>query len=305
MYKLIIGIAFGLLLSGNVAMATCSSYPYSLTNGTTADASQVMADFNCAALTSGATLVNVSQLGIGVSPTFVLDVEAGSTSGATLARFDSTTTGSGGAGIRISNTGTTEGWLGYGAFGGSGFGLSDIGLTARGALGLTAGSVTTPSIYINTSGNVGVGTTSPSYLLHVNGTAYATGAAGALSDIRHKKDVASLQGGAVDEVMRLRPVTFLWKDPKDNGMKGRQMGFIAQEVEQVLPTAVLTENNAEKTKGLKYNEITAVLTKALQEQQAEIVALKAANDNQVSEIGHLRTKLNVLEQQTRIRTAQR
>jgi hypothetical protein len=38
------------------AEAACSSYPYTLTNGTTADATQVMANFNCAALTSGATL---------------------------------------------------------------------------------------------------------------------------------------------------------------------------------------------------------------------------------------------------------
>jgi hypothetical protein len=48
--------AFGLMCSAATAQTLCSSYPNSLTNGTTADGSQVMANFNCAALTSGATL---------------------------------------------------------------------------------------------------------------------------------------------------------------------------------------------------------------------------------------------------------
>jgi len=54
---------FGLALSSAAASAACSSYPNNLTNGTAADASQVMANFNCAALTSGATLTNTSFSG--------------------------------------------------------------------------------------------------------------------------------------------------------------------------------------------------------------------------------------------------
>jgi hypothetical protein len=53
----------GLALSGTGASAACSSYPYTLANGNVADASQVMANFNCAALTSGATLTNTSFSG--------------------------------------------------------------------------------------------------------------------------------------------------------------------------------------------------------------------------------------------------
>jgi hypothetical protein len=48
-------------------------------------------------------------------------------------------------------------------------------------------------------------------------------------------------------------------------MKGTQTGFIAQEVEKLLPSTVLTESNKEKTKGLKYNEFSSILTKAIQE----------------------------------------
>lgn len=46
---------FVTLGSISAAYATCASYPYTLTNGTTADATQVMADLNCAALTDSPT----------------------------------------------------------------------------------------------------------------------------------------------------------------------------------------------------------------------------------------------------------
>ena len=124
-------------------------------------------------------------------------------------------------------------------------------------------------------GNVGIGTSTPSYKLHVNGTAYATGAAGALSDLRHKDNIKTLDDGALDTVLRLRPVTFEWKEALDTGMEGTQRGFIAQEVESVLPSMVLTQDNEEKTKGLKSTELLPVLTKAVQELKAENDALKA------------------------------
>jgi hypothetical protein len=143
-------------------------------------------------------------------------------------------------------------------------------------------------MYIDNAGNVGVGTTSPGYLLTVNGTAYAAGAAGALSDARHKKEVAPIKEGALNDIMNLRPVTFKWKEPKDSGMKGVQTGFIAQDVETVLPSTVLTQNDANKTKGLKYNEIVAVLTKAMQEQQVEI-------QKQKDEISVLKTEIATLK----------
>jgi hypothetical protein len=149
------------------------------------------------------------------------------------------------------------------------------------------------------SGNVGVGTTGPSYTLHVNGTAYATGAAGALSDRRHKKNIAPLADGALALVSRLKPVSFEWIDPRDDGMKGRQIGFIAQDIEPVIPEAVMTENNPEKTKGLKYDSLIPVLTKAIQELKADNdnlrAELQAANDNEATQTKALTARLDALE----------
>ncbi len=57
-----------LIGSAVTAQAACSSYPYTLTNGTSADASQVMADFNCAALTSGAAINGATLTGTTTLP---------------------------------------------------------------------------------------------------------------------------------------------------------------------------------------------------------------------------------------------
>lgn len=62
---------------------------------------------------------------------------------------------------------------------------------------------------------------------------------------RKKQNIQSLTVSALDIVNKLNPVTYEWKDVKDDDMKGTQMGFIAQELEQVLPTMVVTANNEE------------------------------------------------------------
>ena len=47
------------------------------------------------------------------------------------------------------------------------------------------------------------------------------------------------------------------------------LGFIAQEVEEVLPEVILTQDNEEQTKGLKYNALIPILTKAIQEPETQ------------------------------------
>lgn len=106
MYKLVLGITFGILFFSDTAMATCTAVTH-FTNGSTADANAVNSNFDnlntCTAPLAGASFTG--SVGIGVTPTFVLDVEAGSAAGATMARFDATATT--GAGLRVSASGTT------------------------------------------------------------------------------------------------------------------------------------------------------------------------------------------------------
>ncbi|MEA3392771.1 MAG: tail fiber domain-containing protein, partial [Candidatus Marinimicrobia bacterium] len=125
------------------------------------------------------------------------------------------------------------------------------------------------------AGRMGIGTLDPAYKLHVNGTAYATGAAGALSDERHKNNITTINNG-LETILNLNPVSFNWIDPIDSGMEGTQLGFIAQEVETVVPSIVLTQENEEMTKGLKYTEFIPLAIKGIQEQN-ELITTNSNN----------------------------
>lgn len=158
------------------------------------------------------------------------------------------------------------------------------------------------AMILTSGGYLGIGST-PSYQLHVAGTAYATGAAGALSDIRHKKNIVEIRDAVLPRVMKLRPVSYEWKKPTDDGMKGQQIGFIAQDVEKVFPASVLTQRDRWKTKGLKYNELIPILTKALQEQQQEIRVLRGENESKAVKLVRLQGQVGALERVVRSQSA--
>ena len=93
----------------------------------------------------------------------------------------------------------------------------------------------------------------------------------AIPDVQvHQQDKSNL-GYGLSEALRLRPVTWRWKDRPERGL---QLGLIAQEVEKVLPELVTTTKDAEQTKGLNYTGLLPVVIKAIQEQQQQIEALK-------------------------------
>ncbi len=108
------------------------------------------------------------------------------------------------------------------------------------------------------------------------------------SDGRLKKEVEPLSEG-LGALMKLRPVTFAWKDDRIDKGK-RHSGFIAQEVMQAIPEAVVThewreipDSGAREWKpvdnlGINYDEITPVLVKAIQEQQKIIEQLREEID---------------------------
>ncbi|MCK9626634.1 MAG: tail fiber domain-containing protein [Bacteroidales bacterium] len=125
-------------------------------------------------------------------------------------------------------------------------------------------------------GNVGIGTTTPGYTLTVNGTAWVTSGAWSGSDARWKKNVANLSSASsLEKIMALNPVTYEWKVddyPELKFTEGTQLGFIAQDMEKVIPEVVTTDNDGYK--GISYEKIIPVLTSAMQEQQEQIEQLK-------------------------------
>jgi hypothetical protein len=103
----------------------------------------------------------------------------------------------------------------------------------------------------------------------------------AISDRTLKENIRDLETG-LTEVMALKPRRFDWKAETQLDEKN-VAGFIAQEVEQVLPELVYDyQYNADETKkSLKMGDILPTLVKAIQElnakvdaQAAEIAALK-------------------------------
>ncbi|MDB4730470.1 tail fiber domain-containing protein [Akkermansiaceae bacterium] len=93
------------------------------------------------------------------------------------------------------------------------------------------------------------------------------------SDERLKENIKPLTG-SLDKVLALNPVSYTWKENGDH----IKAGFIAQEVEKVLPEYTDTEDDEMKTKSITGGMTAgyiAVLTKAIQEQQTQIEALQS------------------------------
>jgi len=104
------------------------------------------------------------------------------------------------------------------------------------------------------------------------GQIYATATSiSAISDVTLKENIKPLETG-LNEVMKLQPRRFDWK----NGDGKNIAGFVAQEVEQVLPDLVsdYKYNDEETKKSLKMGDMIPTLVKAIQELKAEIEILK-------------------------------
>ena len=104
----------------------------------------------------------------------------------------------------------------------------------------------------------------------ITGALVASGDVTAFSDARVKENVETISN-ALDSVKQMRGVTY-----NKIGEEKQSVGVIAQELEEVVPQLVHTDE--EGMKSVAYGNITAVLIEALKEQQAQIEELKARLD---------------------------
>jgi hypothetical protein len=91
-------------------------------------------------------------------------------------------------------------------------------------------------------------------------------------------------GAASSNLMKLRPVTFRYKDDPE-GIK--QYGLVAEEVEQLYPELVI-HDTAGKVQSVRYTVLTAMLLNELQKQTRE-------NSKQAEQIEHLSTQVAQLK----------
>jgi Chaperone of endosialidase len=102
---------------------------------------------------------------------------------------------------------------------------------------------------------------------------YASNSVIQTSDLRLKKNIKQLPYG-LQEVLQLRPVTFEWKNSKDESIK---LGLIAQEIQTLIPEVVNVGDDELKMLGVKYADLIPVLIKAIQEQNKIILDQKKEN----------------------------
>ena len=134
---------------------------------------------------------------------------------------------------------------------------------------------------------VGIGTTAPARALHVlvgstappvrfqDSDGYCeidptSTTWSCTSDATLKKNVETLSSiYNLERLNQLRPVSFKWKTQSD---ENKRFGLIAQEVEQLFPEFVQTDENG--LKSVSYGSFTPILISAMQEQQIEIAGQK-------------------------------
>jgi hypothetical protein len=122
-----------------------------------------------------------------------------------------------------------------------------------------------PMVFLNsvdgTSGTIGQTVSSVSY--------------NTSSDYRLKENITPMTG-ALAKVQALKPVTYTWKIDGANGQ-----GFIAHELQEVVPECVtgekdaVNENGSIKAQGVDTSFLVATLTAAIQELKAELDSVKA------------------------------
>lgn len=169
--------------------------------------------------------------------------------------------------------------------------------------GLTATSSGT-SIAATLTGNLGLGTSSPSSRLTVwgpdaasstlafnvvnsasttvfsvfdGGNAELSGSLSQSSDERLKTNITSLDASSsLSAIDSLNPVTFNWIDPDQGG--ALQLGFIAQQVQQVFPNLVSTTSatalTPDGTLSLNYIGLISPIVSAVQELSADITSIE-------------------------------
>ncbi len=140
--------------------------------------------------------------------------------------------------------------------------------------------------------------------LLVEGTGYSNNGFYLSSDARYKTHVQTLPG-ALDTVLALRGVGYDWDRQKwpDKGFaEGRQVGFLAQELETVLPQLVHTDK--EGYKSVNYASVAPILVEAVktlngkvetQQKQIESQQRRIEQlERQSARLADLEAKLNAL-----------
>lgn len=116
------------------------------------------------------------------------------------------------------------------------------------------------------------------YPFSVNGSAFASGGTWQASDIRYKKNIEPIEN-ALNKVLMLKGKSYEYKTdefPGFNFDNTTTLGFIAQDLAEVLPEVVKIDSNGYYS--MNYNELIPVLVEAIKEQETKIEQLQSDLD---------------------------
>ncbi|NBO27389.1 MAG: tail fiber domain-containing protein [Actinobacteria bacterium] len=255
-----------------------------------------LTNLNNAALTIN-TAGNVG-LGNNTNPTFTLDVngnarfQSSSTGGITLG----TTNGTGPTSIAILHSaGTLEFGIAQtsGSFSGNALVGDAVIRTGNKNLMLQA-QASTASLYITSSGNIGIGNTAPSFLLQLSSDSAAkpsTNTWTVSSDMRLKTNITLANLDICYANIKNLPLKrYTWRDDvytSEQVPDRSKLGWIAQDVESVLPKAVQQTDayGYSDCRTLNSDQIIASLYGAVQKLINKVEALESqlANSNQTQQ----------------------
>ncbi len=149
------------------------------------------------------------------------------------------------------------------------------------ALYTRSGSNLTQTMVLN-DGKIGIGTTAPTAKLHVTGDIIHTGSISQASSRELKKDISYISDEeAMSALQGIKPVKYKYK--VDNSQE-EHLGFIAEDV------PALVANQGRKT--LSTMDLTAMLTKVVQEQQKMLQDQKETIDAMKQEMEIMKSFMN-------------
>jgi hypothetical protein len=227
-------------------------------------------------------------------------------------------------------TGSQNVFIGYQAGNGNTSGNNNVGLgylagptigtiTNATAIGHRARVTTSNSLVLGAINGVngatftikvGIGTSSPAYLLHVNGTAAKPGGGSwtVASDQRLKRDITEFKDG-LTVLEKIKPVSFRYNGKAGLPTEEQYVGVLAQDMQKIAPYTVgqftYQDSTGKAEQYLDYdpNALTYILVNATKElkaknenQQQQLEVVQAENSALKSELSSMKQELALIKQ---------